>query len=85
MLPLQLDSSGVSLFILNGSYDMCYLGAPVAMNEWVLVRMKDGRTTPFTHLPLTVSGTLSVGEEVKRGRVVSLYRMDADEAKAALP
>ena len=83
MLPIDLDQSGVSVFMLNGSADMCYFGAPVRMNEWVLVRMTDGRKAKFTHLPVAVSGRLEVGEELKHGRVVSLYRLTAVAAEGA--
>lgn len=83
MLPLDLDQNGVSQFLLNGSFDMCYFGAPVKMNEWILVTMKGGKKTPFTHLATLVYGTLSVGEEIKNGRVMSLYRMQADGAEIA--
>lgn len=83
MLPLDLDQDGVSQFLLNGSFDMCYFGAPVRMNEWILVTMKDGKKTPFTHLATMVYGTVEVGEEVKNGRVLSLYRMHADAAEIA--
>jgi hypothetical protein len=83
MLPVEIDQSGVSLFILNGSQDMCYFGAPVRMNEWVLVRMQAPRKVKFTHLPIVVSGRLEVGEELRNGRVVSLYRLTADAAESA--
>lgn len=83
MLPLDLDQDGVTQFLLNGSFDMCYFGAPVRMNEWILVTMKGGQKTPFTHLATMVYGTVEVGEEVKNGRVLSLYRMQADSAEIA--
>jgi hypothetical protein len=78
MLPLDLTPEGVSVFMLNASIDLCYFGAPVRMNEWVLVRMKPTRRAKFSHLPLKVKGRLEVGEEMKNGRVASLYRIDAD-------
>ena len=81
MLPLDITPDGVSQFMLNGSLDMCYFGAPVRMNEWILVTMKGGRRTKFTHLAMTVKGRLSVGEEMRNGRVASLYRLEADEAQ----
>jgi hypothetical protein len=59
---------------------MCYFGAPVRMNEWILVRMKGGKRAKFTHLALNVKGKLEVGEEMKNGRVASLYRLEADAA-----
>lgn len=83
MLPLDLDQDGVSQFLLNGSFDMCYFGAPVRMNEWILVTMGNGKKTPFTHLATMVYGTIEVGEEVRNGRVMSLYRLNADGAELA--
>lgn len=80
MLPLDLTPQGVSVFMLNASLDMCYFGAPVRMNEWVLVTMKGGKRAAFTHLATTVKGRLSVGEEIRNGRVTSLYRLEADAA-----
>lgn len=85
MLPLDLDQSGVSLFTLNGSQDMCYFGAPVRMNEWVLVRMTGPKKARFTHLPIVVSGRLEVGEELRNGRVVSLYRLAAVSVESQTP
>jgi hypothetical protein len=82
MLPLDLTPAGVTTFLLNASIDMCYFGAPVRMNEWILVTMKDGKRAAFTHLALTVKGRLEVGEVIKNGRVTSLYRLEADSANA---
>jgi hypothetical protein len=81
MLPLDLDQTGVGEFMLNGSLDMCYFGAPVRMNEWVLVKMSGTKRTRFTHLPIVVNGQLEVGEQMKNGRVMSLYRMAAASAE----
>lgn len=81
MLPLDLTPEGVSVFMLNASIDMCYFGAPVRMNEWVLVKMKAGKRAKFTHLATTVKGRFEVGEEMRNGRVTSLYRLEADEAE----
>lgn len=81
MLPLDLTPEGVSVFMLNASIDMCYFGAPVRMNEWVLVKMKAGKRAKFTHLNTTVKGRFEVGEEMRNGRVTSLYRLEADEAE----
>lgn len=80
MLPLDLTPEGVSVFMLNASIDMCYFGAPVRMNEWVLVKMKAGKRAKFTHLSTVVKGRFDVGEEMRNGRVTSLYRLEADEA-----
>jgi hypothetical protein len=81
MLPLDLDAQGVTKFMLNASIDMCYFGAPVRLNDWIMITMKPGKKAKFTHLPTGVWGRLEVGEEVKNGRIVSIYRLAADDAK----
>ena len=79
MLPIDVDDKGnVSDFAMNGNYDMCYYGAPTSINQWVVVKMSPDQKTRYTHTPVTVYGTLEVGEEIKDGEVVSLYRMQAD-------
>jgi hypothetical protein len=83
MLPIELEVDGVSLFMLNANLDMCYFGAPVRPNDWIMVRMKPGVKAKFTHSGLTVSGRLEVGEEIRNGRVMSLYRMEAESAVVA--
>ncbi len=79
MMPMDYDRSGVSEFILNGSYDMCAFGVPARLNDWVLVRMKDGRRTRFAgHFPVWVYGRLEIGERWRGDQVESLYRLEAD-------
>lgn len=81
MLPLDLDANGVTKFMLNAALDMCYFGAPVRLNDWVMVTMTGSKKAKFTHLPTAVWGTLEVGEEVRNGRIVSIYRLSAVDAK----
>jgi hypothetical protein len=80
MMPLDVTSNGVTQFLLNGSYDMCQFGVSAgAPNQWVEVAMANGDAVPYTHLPITVAGTFSVGERRRGGRVVTLYRLAADK------
>jgi len=81
MLPLDLDANGVTKFMLNAALDMCYFGAPVRMNDWVMVTMTGPKKAKFTHLPTAVWGQFEVGEEVRNGRTVSIYRLAAIDAK----
>lgn len=80
MLPIDLDEAGSNRYILNGSLDMCYFGAPVRINEWIMVTMNQGKKARFTHLPMRVTGVLEVGEEIRNGRIMSLYRLHGDDA-----
>lgn len=78
MLPLDYDANGVSKFLVNANYDMCYYGAPTRPNDFVVVTMRDGRRTQVAHTPIVAYGTLRVDEQRRGDRVVSLYQMDGD-------
>lgn len=81
IMPVKIDDQGyVEEFALNGNYDMCFFGAPSRMNQWVHVKMLGGAKAKFSHSPITVMGTLEVGERVENGFVVSLYRLNGDKA-----
>ena len=78
MMPINANPEGATEFVLNGNYDMCGFGGPVMINQWAMVKFTGKGKVPYTHLPLTVFGTLEVGEEHKDGRLYSLYRLKAD-------
>ena len=77
MLPYEVDMDGnVKEFSLNGSFDMCYYGAPVEINEWIMVDNAESNVkVKYTHLPIEINGVLEVGEKFKGGKVMSLYRL----------
>ncbi len=80
MLPYTVDDDGnVSEFSLNGNFDMCYFGAPVSLNEWVMVKMDSNLKVKYTHKPIKVYGVFEVGEDTKDGDVVSLYRLKLEK------
>lgn len=80
MMPIDQDADGSKEFVLNGSYDMCGFGGPVAINQWVMVNYTGASRVPYTHLPMTVFGELEVGEDYRDGRLFSIYRMKAKAA-----
>lgn len=81
MMQLRVDDDGnVEEFVLNGSYDRCFYGAPSEINQWIHVKMQPGKGTRASHSPINVSGTFEVGELIEDGEVVSLYRMTGDKA-----
>jgi hypothetical protein len=80
MMPIDQDANGSKEFVLNGSYDMCGFGGPVAINQWVMVNYTGAGRVPYTHLPMTIFGQLEVGEDYREGRLFSIYRMKAKAA-----
>ncbi|MFO0838438.1 MAG: DUF3299 domain-containing protein [Phycisphaerae bacterium] len=80
MMPIEMHDDLVRTFLLVRNRMMCCFGMQVAMNEWVLVKMREGDEARFYNdVPLHVHGKLEVGEDVQDGMVMSLYRMRADE------
>jgi len=80
-IPLDVTRDGASLFVLNPDVDVCMFGVPAQLEDWVLVTMPPGKRAPISHLPTVVRGRLWVGEEIRHGRVTSLYRIDAESAQ----
>jgi hypothetical protein len=78
MRPLDFNGEGATEFLLIASDDLCCSGAPTLPNQFVVVKMKDARRTRFVQTPIVVFGTLRIRPERRDGRVVSLYRLEAD-------
>lgn len=49
MVPLQVDERGVSEFVLSQNRSFCCYGVTPALNEMILVRMKEGLRAPYTN------------------------------------
>lgn len=81
MVPIDLDAEGrVRSFALTQDQMFCCYGVPPKMNQWVMVQMAEGHTTEYkNNVPVAVFGTITIGEEVDDGYVLSLYRMTSDK------
>jgi hypothetical protein len=81
MKPLDIDTSGgVKSFMLLKDTSVCCYGRLPRMNEWVRVQMREGKTAAFIpDQPITVIGTLEVGEDIQKGVVLSIYRLHAED------
>ena len=86
MIPITLERGATKEFLIARDRICCPYGANVPrMNEWISVKMSDNRTTRYiADQPVTISGTLHVGEEIVNGEVMSVYRMDADDLAGPL-
>jgi hypothetical protein len=50
------------------------------MNEWIHVRMAPEQVAPYAmDIPITVLGSLEVGETFENGLLMSIYRMQSQE------
>jgi hypothetical protein len=80
MIPVRTEGDQVKEFILVRNQMACCYGAVPRMNEWLHVKMAKDRTAPYAvDIPITVFGTLDVGEVYEDGIVMSLYRMESTD------
>ena len=79
MLPLKLENARATEFLIMKSRSMCCYGIPLRINEWVDVRMQGDGVKSIMDVPLTVYGTLHVGEIDKNGRISSIYQLDGEK------
>lgn len=78
MLPLKVEGGLVTEMLIMKDQSMCCYGATPRINEWVSVKMKNG-VKPLMDEPVTLMGTLKVGETRENGYLVGIYAMDGDK------
>ena len=76
MLPLKVEDGLVTELLLMRDQSMCCYGTQPEINEWVSVKMKDEGVKPVMDEPVTLLGTLKVGEFRENGYLVGIYEME---------
>lgn len=86
MMPIKYENEQVTVFLLTKARGYCCgFGQAPRMNEWIFVKTGDAHGADFVHNQLvTVYGTLDVGEEVRDGVVMSIYRLACDSVAGPL-
>lgn len=82
MLPLQVRHGQATVFLILKSQMMCCYGITPKMNEWVMVRTVGNGFKPTMDRPVTVYGTMHVGEIRENKLLAGIYRLDADKMEA---
>lgn len=86
MVPFKVSKQGKlnEFLLVKDQMGCCYSRVP-RMNEWIWVRLPPNEQANYVKdVPITVTGTLEVGEEVTNGMVQSLYRMKCDKVAGPL-
>ena len=78
MLPLRVEDGRVTELLIMKDQSMCCYGATPKIHEWVSVTVKGRGVKPVMDVPVTLFGTLRVGEQRENGYLVSIYRMDGE-------
>lgn len=80
MVPIDIKKNEARSFLLVRNRMACCFGMQVGLNEWVFVRMAGDKTARWMNdVPTTVYGTLSVGEDIRDGMIMSIYRMEGED------
>ena len=80
MIPMVTEDSKVLSFVLAQSRMTCCYGVVPKLNQWIYVRMAEGRPTEsMMDVPVTVFGTMTVGTKFDEQNMGwCLYRMVSD-------
>jgi len=85
MVPVKVEKGATKQFLLVKDQSLCCFGRMPRMNEWVSVKMAGDKSARFIgDQPITVFGTITVGEEYEKGEVLSIFRMEADDVAGPL-
>jgi len=79
MMPLQLENGRARQFVLVRNLASCCYGVAPNLNEYLLVTMKGEGVRPMMDVPITVAGTLKVGETFEEGLLVGIYQLDGEK------
>ena len=78
MLPLKVEGGVVTELLIMKDQSMCCYGTTPRINEWISVKMKNKGVKPLMDQPVTLFGTLHVGETRENGYLVGIYRLDGE-------
>ena len=82
MLPLKVEKGVVTELLIMRDQSMCCYGVTPKINEWVSVKMKDKGVKAVMDQPVTLFGTLHVGEARENGYLVGIYRLEGERMEA---
>jgi len=76
MLPLKVEGGLVTELLVMKDQSMCCYGTVPKIHEWVSVKMTEKGVKPVMDQPITLFGTLHIGEMRENGYLTGIYRMD---------
>ena len=69
----------VTEFLLLSDPMMCCYGAVPDMNQWVVVKMKNGGVRPIQDVPISFYGDIKVGAMFENGYMTGIYALEGDK------
>lgn len=77
MVPVKMEKGLVTEFLLMRNTMACCFGTVPNMNEWVIVKMKQG-VQPMMDVPVSFYGSLKVGAMFENGYMTGLYELEGE-------
>ena len=77
MVPVKMEKGLVTEFLLMRNTMACCYGSMPNMNEWIVVKMKQG-VAPMMDVPISFYGELKVGAMFENGYMTGLYELEGE-------
>jgi hypothetical protein len=85
MLPADVEKGKIRSFFLLKDQMMCCFGVIPRINDWVYVHVDEAKQIrDYPDTPVTVLGTLRVGQEFENGVLLGVYHMQIDEMRTEM-
>jgi hypothetical protein len=78
MMPVKMVNGLVTEFLLVRDPMVCCYGSIPNMNEWVVVKMRQG-VQPLMDVPISYYGELKVGATFENGYLTGIYALDGEK------
>lgn len=78
MVPVKMEKGLVTELLLMRNTMSCCYGAVPNMNEWVVVKMKNG-VQPLMDVPISIYGSIKVGAMFENGYMTGLYELEGEK------
>jgi hypothetical protein len=76
MLPMKMDGSLTTEFLLVANSMLCCYGVVPPMNQWIVVKMVKKGVKPQQDVPVQILGTLRVEPRIESGALSAIYHLD---------
>ena len=82
MLPLKVEGGLVTELLIMKDQSMCCYGSTPKLNEWVSIKMTTKGVKALMDQPVTLYGTMHIGEMRENGYLTGIYSMDGERMDA---
>ncbi len=79
MLPLRVEGGLVKELLIMRDQSMCCYGVVPKINEWISVKMQGKGVKAIMDQPVTLYGTIHIGEMRENGYLVGIFALDGEK------